>query len=294
MATKRVPYQEVRALDRGLRILEILGQHGWTTPRILSQMTKIDRSSTYRLLNTLVETGYAVKRADDGSFALTSKVSTIGDGFTQNELASQIVAPHLQNLTRQINWPSDYAVLVGGEVTIVESTHRISPMTTYRSMIGKKRPLMMSALGRAILSAMNEDELDVTLHVLSELGGGTSSVSRLRNTADKLIREVREDGYASAAGTSDVKISSIALPVRTPNSIIGAVNIIFFRSALTISQAADRYLAPLKACADQIMRELSVKIDKEKASNRLPAGGRDVITSPKRVRDSSSRNNRSS
>ena len=288
MAGKRVPYQEVRALDRGLRILEILGQNGWTTPRALSHLAEIDRSSIYRLLSTLVEAGYAVKRAEDGSFALTAKISAIGDGFTQNELASQIVAPHLRNLTRQINWPSDYAVLLGGEVTIIESTHRISPMTTYRSMIGKKRPLMMSALGRAILSALTEDELDITLHVLAE-SGGTPGLARLRSNAERLINDVRQNGYASAAGTSDVKVSSIAVPVRTPNSIVGAVNIIFFRSAMTIAQAVERYLEPLRVCADQIMKELSATLDTQQAP---PVSSR--LTGPKRVRESSSRNSKSS
>jgi IclR family mhp operon transcriptional activator len=236
--------------------LEVLGEVGWSKPGALSALAEIDRSSTYRLLNTLVGAGYVLKRSEDGSYALTSKINLVADGVTQHELASQMVAPHLQRLTKEISWPSDFAVLVGGEVIIVESTHRVSPMTTHRAMIGKKRSLLRTALGQAILSAMRDDELDNTLNVVAQLGGPDSSNSRNRTIAAKIIREVRERGYAAATGAADVKTSAIALPVRASNSVIGAVNVIFFRSALTVTQAADRYLAQLRACVGQIVVDL--------------------------------------
>ena len=252
MTSSRPHYQDVRALNRGLRILEILSQMGWLKPRELSALTKIDRSSIYRLLNTLIGSGYVVKRYEDGSYALTSKTKLIADGFTQTELASQIVAPHLNRLTKEISWPSDFAVLAGGEVIIAESTHRVSPMTMHRAMIGKKRSLMRSALGQAILSAMRDDELEVTLNVVAQLAGPDFNTSRNRTIAAKIVRDVKERGYAAAVGAEDPKISAIALPVRAPNSVIGAVNVIFFRSAMSVMQAADRYLERLRDCVNDI------------------------------------------
>jgi IclR family mhp operon transcriptional activator len=257
VAESQGSYRDVRALTRGLRILEVLSQVGWTKPGALSAMSGIDRSSTYRLLNTLVESGYVVKRCEDSSFALTSRINLIAEGFTQTERVCQVVSPHLQALTKEISWPSDFAVMYGGEVIIFESTHRMSPMTIHRAMIGKKRSLIRSALGQAILSALSEDQLELTLNVVAQLGGTDASVARNRAIVAKTLREVRERGYAAATGAAEANISAIALPVRAPYSVAGAVNIIFFRSAMTLAQAADRYLGNLRACVERIEQDIA-------------------------------------
>jgi IclR family transcriptional regulator, mhp operon transcriptional activator len=257
LASSRSHYQDVRALNRGLSILENLAKFGWLKPRDLSLLTGIDRSSTYRLLHTLIGSGYVAKRSEDGSYALTAKTKTIGDGFMPSERASQIVAPHLRKLTQEISWPCDFAILSGYEVIIAESTHSLSPMTIYRAMVGRKRSLIRSALGHAILSAMREDELENTLTVIDQLGGPDSNIAKNRAIVGKIVREVRDRGYAAVVGLEDAKISAIALPVRAPNSVIGAVNVIFFRSAMTVAQAADRYLIKLRDCVDQIVLDIS-------------------------------------
>ena len=92
---------------------------------------------------------------------------------------------------------------------------------------------------------------------MAQLGGPDSGISRNCAIAAMTAREVREQGYAAAVGTYDAKISAIALPVRAQNTEIGAVNVIFFRSAMTVAQAADRYLGNLRACVDRIVQDLS-------------------------------------
>ena len=98
-----------------------------------------------------------------------------------------------------------------------------------------------------------------TLAVIDQLGGPDSNIAKNRAIVAKIVREVNERGYAAAVGLEDPKISAIALPVRAPNSVIGAVNIIFFRSAMTAAQAAERYLSKLRVCVDQIVHDISDK-----------------------------------
>lgn len=256
MSKTQGPYHDVRALKRGLYILEVLGQVGWVKPAVLSTLTGIDRSSTYRLLNTLLETGYVVKRLEDGSFTLTARVKLLADGFTQSDKLSQVVAPHLSRLTGEISWPCDFAILVGGEAVIVESTHRLSPMSLHRAMIGKRRSLITSALGRAILCSLTENELEITLNVVKHLGGADASSARDRKYIQQILDDYTTNGFTGANGLVDTKVAAIAVPIRTSGSVVGAVNIIFFRSALTISQAAERYLSNLRQCVLNIERDL--------------------------------------
>ncbi len=280
MSEARSAYHDVRALKRGLRILEVLGQHGWAKPAMLSTFAGIDRSSTYRLLSTLHDAGYVVRREDDGSFALSAKIKALSDGFTDADKLSQIAAVHLHRLTEQISWPCDFAILAGGQAVIVESTHRSSPMSVHRAMIGKRRSLMTSALGQAMLCALTEDELDAILPMVMRLGGSDAAGACNPRLIKQIFKDFRDNGYAAAVGIVDTKIASIAVPIRIPASVVSAINIIFFRSALTIAQAAERYLSHLRQCAQNIHRDLAAA-DGEPAA---PHAGLAVVTPQKLTR----------
>lgn len=247
-------YKEVRSLVRGLRVMETLGGQGWVKLGVLSKCAGIDRSTTYRLVDTLVRLGYLMRRREDGAVALTSKVVEIADGVRNDDLIAQRVAPFLRELTEIVLWPSDFASLVGGEVTIQVSTHKMSPMSIHRKMVGRNPTLTRSALGRAILSAMKPNELDAALMIARR-----SKQEEIcdRKTIGQIVSEVRRHGYASSAGEVESKISAIALPVRLRNRVVGAINIIFFSSVMTPQAAAAQYLKDLSGCVRDAERALA-------------------------------------
>ncbi|MES4992470.1 IclR family transcriptional regulator domain-containing protein [Phyllobacterium sp. 22229] len=253
-------YKDVRALSRGLSIIEALGTLGWVKLGALSAYTGIDRTTVYRLVNTLAETGYVSRREGDGAVNLSWKLLQITGNLRGDDLTGQIVMRHLAQLTEAIKWPSDFATLSGGGVHIAVSTHNMSPMSMHRGMIGRKRPLLRSALGKAILSAMSPDELRQTLDITQRLDTQDAQDARSTFLLERMTREVRELGYASAVGTTEAKFSAIALPVCPGGSVIGAVNIVFFRSALTPAEAAERYLGRFRECARAIEAEITEAI----------------------------------
>lgn len=253
----REPYKDVRALSRGLAIIEALGTLGWVKLGQLSAYTGIDRTTVYRLVNTLAETGYVRRREEDGAVNLSWKLLQISGNLRGDDLTGQIVIRHLAQLTEAIKWPSDFATLSGGGLHIAVSTHTMSPMSLHRGMIGRKRPLLRSALGKALLSAMSPEELEQTLDITRRLGGEDGKDAGSPYLVERMIDEVREKGYASAVGSTEARISAIAMPVRTRSGVIGAINVIFFRSALTPAEAAERYLDKLRACVAAIEAEIS-------------------------------------
>jgi len=250
-------YRDVRALARGLHLLEALGELGWTRPGALAAYAGIDRSTVYRLLNTLEQLGYLVRREDDGAVALTAKVAQLADGVRDDEAVAQIVAPILRDLTAAILWPSDFASFTGGAVTIQVSTHRLSPVSVYRRVVGKHRPLVRSALGRAILAAAGRAEREAMLGIVARLGGEDARDIADRRGLDRLLQAVRRRGHAASQGEVDDRIGAIALPVRGRAQVVGAVNVIYFRNAMTAEEAADRYLTPLAAAVRRIEAALA-------------------------------------
>lgn len=240
------PYRPVGSLERGLKLLEALVDLGWGSPAELARYTGIDRSSVYRLLNTLVSAGYAVRRADDGRYSLPPKPSHLAFRISADDLEVKVAQEELDQLVGRIGWPSDYANLVGGQLTILASSHRLTTMTFYRRLVGERRPLVRSALGRALLAAMSADQLAQTLAVVEQIGGPDADEVRERRALLQILDEVRARGYGFSPGLIDSNVSAIALPLLRQQRPIGAVNIVFFSSVMSPEKAARDLLGPLK------------------------------------------------
>lgn len=255
----RPVYKDVRALQRGLTVMEALGQLGWTKLGKLAVHTGIDRTSLYRLVNTLVEAGYVVRRKEDGSVNLSRKLLHMTQNLRDSDLVAQIVVGHLTRLTQVIKWPSDFAVLSEGGLHIAASTHGMSPLSTHRAMIGNTRPLFRSALGKALTSALPSEELEELIASLAHMSGPDAADARAAGAIRRSAAEVREQGYAAAIGTIESNIGAIALPVCSGSRVLGAINIIFFASAMAPGEAADRYLGRLRETVAAIEAELAAR-----------------------------------
>ncbi|GEO86941.1 hypothetical protein RNA01_38730 [Ciceribacter naphthalenivorans] len=58
----------------------------------------------------------------------------------------------------------------------------------------------------------------------------------------------------------NVGISAIALPVRSRRRVVGAINIVFFRRALSPEEAARKYLDPLRDCVRRAEQALAERL----------------------------------
>ncbi|MGQ7390172.1 hypothetical protein ACTGWD_11640, partial [Streptococcus suis] len=55
-----------------------------------------------------------------------------------------------------------------------------------------------------------------------------------------------------AVSTFDPKISAIALPIEHADQVLGAINLVFFRTAMSADAAVDRYLPDMTATVARI------------------------------------------
>jgi len=250
MQGDKTPYKEVRALTRGIDIMEALADLGWARIGALSHYTGIDRATLYRLVQTLENRGYVARREEDGAVSLTSIILGLSDGVRQDDMIVQALTPILTKLTEDILWPSDFGTLNGGEMTISASTHKLSPLSIHRNLIGKTRPLLRSALGRAYLGALRPDDRENVLSIVRRLDGDDAKDLRSVGNIDALLQEVHNAGFATSVGLVEDNISAIAIPLRRGRRVVGAVNISFFRSAMAPAQAAREYLEPLRTAVE--------------------------------------------
>src|SRR5712691_352036 len=146
-------HRPVRSLSRGLALIRELNVTGPSSVQQLAARTGLHRTTCYRLLETLRQDGLVTPDEQNALFSLTARVRMLSEGVSIRDLSSQAALPPMFALLDEILWPSDFAVFELGSMMIRESTHSFSPFSIHRSMVGRRRPLVKSALGRAMLSA---------------------------------------------------------------------------------------------------------------------------------------------
>lgn len=257
--TDAAPYKMIRSLQRGLLVLETLNLLGRARPSELANATKIDRTTVYRVLATLQQQGLVTASTSDDSYVLTSRVRLLSDGFTEQDSVTRIVAPALGRLLPDVLWPSDYATFIDGRMVIQETSHRYSAFSIHRQMVGRARPVLDSALGRAVLCASPPGARKTMLDLISASDSDEAQAASNPELVARLVEDFIKLGYAWSIGGTEARMSAIALPVAVGDRVFGAVNIVFFRSALTVEEAARRYLPFLERTVDSIASELAEK-----------------------------------
>lgn len=261
---KTKPYIEVRALSRGIALLTELNRLGHARASALARVAGVDRTTAYRMLATLKHLGLVAQRDSDDEYVLDGNVRSLSDGYSHRDHLTRCVSLHLGTLFQQVLWPTDFATFEQNAMVIRETTHRFSPYSVHRAMIGRQRPLFASALGRAFLAGASPTQRDAVIEMAKSADPaplGLTSPALLDETVSSLIGDFAARGYAWSAGETESHISAIALPIRGPVFGIvgarGAINVLFFGSAMSVEQAADRFLAPLRACINRIEADMA-------------------------------------
>lgn len=250
-------YKEVRALTRGLDILLALNHANGATPSEVATMTGVHRTTVRRILGTLVQSGFVRKAEGEERFLLCFKVRALSDGYTSDAWITDFAGPYLRRLMDKVVWPTELATLEGDAMVVRESTQEHSPLSVYRSMITSRWPVMMTAIGRAYLAYCDTEEREALLAVLrrSDLPG--NEAARCATTVANIIERTRALGYAFSVQEAAQRISAIALPVCRDGKVLGAINIIFFASAMSVRQAAAEYLPYLRSVVAEIEQHLA-------------------------------------
>ncbi len=152
-------------------------------------------------------------RSDGRLFSLTPRVLELGYAFLSSLSLPEVAQPLLEELVRESQESSEGAILDGEEIVYVVRVAGPAIMNA-TVPIGSRMPAAATALGRALLSGLPDDELDAYLD-------GVALTRFLPNTiVDKevlraeLLR-VRAQGYALVDQELEEGLLAIAVPVRT-------------------------------------------------------------------------------
>ncbi len=152
-----------RTLERGLAILDILAETmrpmGVTE---LADQLDLDKSTVHRLLTTLVRRGYARQVSHTRNYALGAQALVLYDAFQAHLDLQEICRPLLREITDMTGETSHLAVLSGMNIVFVDWIASPQVMGV-RTVVGRSEPAWCTALGKAILAVLPEEERDAML-----------------------------------------------------------------------------------------------------------------------------------
>jgi DNA-binding IclR family transcriptional regulator len=258
-------------LGRGLNILAILNTGGEHRVASLARAVKLPRSTTFRLLCTLVEEGYVWRDPATDIYYPTAMVRALSDGFDGTVRLVQAAHPRVVELGKQLIWPVNLATLSGSSVLVRQTTDAVSPLAVVRYSAGYRAPLLDRASGLVLLAFSDRPQSQRLLDLIYR-ADAAERPQIARADAERRIGEVRKLGFACVHRAGHcAERSSLSVPVLADTDTLAALSVRFARSAVTQQIIMERFLPALRRAAHGIVACVSHSSPKSAAPQACSA-----------------------
>ncbi len=202
---------------------------------VISRRINLPRSTTHRLLASLIQAGLIERGPTAGTYRLGREAIRIGQVAQIQIRPGDRVYRLLRGLSLALDETVGLLALVDNEVLVVERVESVLPFRMAYG-VGTRLPAYCTASGRVLLSRWSDQELDAYLEQVR-----TSRGAPLSRKAQAAVREAvcatRASGYAVDHEEYAAGLTCLAVPISTPT--LGCV------AALAISGPTGRMKARL-------------------------------------------------
>jgi IclR family pca regulon transcriptional regulator len=247
----------VQSLARGLAVIRAFdADHPALSLSDVARNTGLTRAAARRFLHTLDSLGYV--RSDGRRFSLTPRVLELGFSYLSALSLPEIVQPHLERLSREVDESVSAAVLDGTDIVYVARvpTRRIMSV---RITIGTRFPAYATSMGRMLLASLPDAEADALL-AASDRAALTARTVTEREELRAELAAVREQGWAFVDGELEAGLRSVAVPVHgRDGAVVAAVNVSTSATRDSVEHVIERHLPRLLETAREIDAELRLR-----------------------------------
>lgn len=244
----------LEALARGLRVVEAFGRdRRWLTLSDVARLVDLPRASVRRTLFTLVKLGYA--EVDDRLFRLTPRVLVLAGAYLASNAVSDIVQPALERLSDELGEACSAAVLDDADVVMIAhaSPNRMLPVS---AQIGFRLPALSTSLGRILLAALPDKEVDALLARTKVAKLTPSTITDKAGLCGAIVR-ARTDGFSLADQEAEPGFRSISVPLkRRDGRTVAALNVGVHTERVALDAMRKLFLPRLHALADRLGPQL--------------------------------------
>jgi DNA-binding IclR family transcriptional regulator len=247
---------------------ELAGGGGDLSLFELSERLDLHKSTIHRLLMVLERLRLVERHGESGKFGLGLKLFELGSKASGRLGLGERARPHLERLAATAGETAHLCVLDDGEVLYLA---KVEPSRTVRvpSSIGQRNPVHCTAVGKALLAFLPDDEVDALIRRRG-LKAYTRSTIVTPPLLRRALRVIRERGYAVDDEEIEEGLRCVGAPVRDHSGrVVASVSVAGPAFRLTRNQIPSVARLVMKAA-----RELSAELGHrppEKASASIRA-----------------------
>jgi len=239
-------------LEKGLSILRLFDRdHTRLTLTQITALCGLNKTSAYRLVNTLVKMGYLNKNPQSKVLRLGLNALTIGHNFLQGFELLQTAKPLIDEAYSKWKMTIDSALL--SDLSLLALYRREAPNTIFFRHPLVSHDLHARAMGKAILASLPDQDRQRALSAM-ELKAHTPHTITDRDALEAELDATRTRGYAVNKEEFFMGLASIGAPLMNfqNNEVIGAVSFDFPFEAESLDEIVRTYAAVLMKLANDL------------------------------------------
>lgn len=181
--------------------------------REISDRTGLPKPTVSRLTYTLTLLGYLSRDAGTQKYRLGTGVLSLGHPLLASMSVRQAARPLMEELARRTGCTVNLGMRDRANVVYVDSV-RADTGNLHLPDIGSTRPLLATAIGRALVLACPAPERTAILNFLKVQDGALFEQHRGAWKADEKL--YAEHGFCHSRGDWRKEVHAVAVPVRLP------------------------------------------------------------------------------
>lgn len=203
----------VQSAERIFNVMEMLAETGPIGLVDLSTRLGLHKSTVHRLLLSLSYMGYVIQDEETSKYSLSFKIVELSGKVLSKVDMLSIIHPYITDLANRCRENVHFVQRRGTEVLYLDKVSPITPQESsirMASQIGFTRPLYCSAVGKAILAQLSDEEVrEIWDNSIIEKKTEYTIV-----TWDEMVKElegIREKGYSIDNEENELGVRCIAV-----------------------------------------------------------------------------------
>lgn len=215
----------------------------------------LSRAAARRVLLTLTDLGYVARAGRD--FTLSPLILELGFAYLSVQSWVERAEPMLKELSLRFEESCHAGILHASEVVVVSRSAAPKFIMATTMTVGTRLPAFHTAMGRAQLGYLEDDEIWARLRASRIEPYTPSTITDLSALAER-VKSDRIEGFSIVDEELEKGLRAMAVPVFTRNgAIAGAINITAHANRTTRNEMRDNYLPALREVAARISRQIA-------------------------------------
>jgi IclR family acetate operon transcriptional repressor len=202
----------IQSLRRGLRVLQVIADHGGRlTLTDIARRLKLHSSTTHHLLKTLQNEGYVVQGDDSREYHIGTRIFEVAAvAWSENEIAKR-GEPVVTGLMLKTGFPAHLAVLDMRNVVVIRKVDAEGPWRL-SERAGTARPAASTALGKAMVAFKGPE---LAKKYIARMPFKALTPNTITNPRDfeAELDQIRAQGYAVDNEEYALGMRCVAVPV---------------------------------------------------------------------------------